>query len=112
MPSCGCRASAYCAKISKMMFSMLQSLWRPASIWNDSSYFLDSVEQLSHTESLYSSEGRTYEIHIFCLKYSADAFKSLHETEPCPCFSASAIYAVCLTTVIRKNKTNLSVYDL
>ena len=47
------------------MFSMLQSLWRPASIWNDSSCFLDSVEQLSHTESLYSSKGRTYEIHIF-----------------------------------------------
>ena len=51
------------SKVSKK-FSMLQSLVAPvitlaASIWIDSSWFLDSVEQLSHTELLYSIKGRT-----------------------------------------------------
>ena len=67
--------------------------------------FLDSVEQLSHTESLYSSKVRIYEVFIFH-RYSAyPKFKSSRKVEPCPCFITSAIDVVCTRTVIRENKT-------
>ena len=49
---------------------MLQSFVAPEtivadSVWIASNYFFDSDEQLSHTESLYSSNGRMNEIYIF-----------------------------------------------
>ena len=49
---------------------MLQCLVAPvitlaASIWIDYNVFLDSMEQLSHTESLYSSKGQPSEVFIF-----------------------------------------------
>ena len=31
----------------------------------DSNFLLQSFEQLSHTESLYSNKGRTYAVHNF-----------------------------------------------
>ena len=49
---------------------MLQSLVAPeailaASVWIASNCFFDSDNQLPHTESLYSSNGRTNEMHDF-----------------------------------------------
>ena len=49
---------------------MLQSFVAPviilaASVWIDSYCFFESEEQLSHTESLYSSRGGMYVMYIF-----------------------------------------------
>ena len=62
------------------------------------------MEQLSQTESLYSSKGRTYEAYIFSRDFLRTVNKSPHKIEPCPCFGASAIDEFCPKPVIRDNK--------
>ena len=51
-------------------FSMLQRFVAPViilavSVWIDFNCFFESEEQLSHTESLYSSRGHMYDMYIF-----------------------------------------------